>query len=198
MENKHRKQREIRAVFDQDNIRVYQAYNPIIAQEAVKLQTFGSHFSRTRMTWIKPSFLWMMYRCGWAEKEGQECVLAIDMKREAFDKIVKESVLSTYQEKSGISMEEWKGRIKKSDIRCQWDPERDIYGNPLSYRSIQLGIRGKAVEQYVEEWIVRIEDITDYVRELNQKKSQGIDILGLLPREIPYPDLRMGGEKYAV
>lgn len=188
MENRERKQREIRAVFDQETIRVYQAYNPVIAKEAVELQTFGSHFSRTRMTWIKPSFLWMMYRCGWAEKEGQEHVLAIDIKREAFDKIVQQAVLSTYQEQSGMSMAQWKEMIKTSDIRCQWDPERDIYGNPLPYRSIQLGIRGKAVEQYVEGWIVKIEDITDYVRELNEKKRQGIDIMELLPKEISYPE----------
>ena len=35
-------------------IRVYQAYNDKIADEAIKLGTFGEHFSLTRMTWIKP------------------------------------------------------------------------------------------------------------------------------------------------
>jgi hypothetical protein len=37
------------------------------------------------MTWIKPSFLWMMYRCGWATKPGQERVLAIQITREGFE-----------------------------------------------------------------------------------------------------------------
>ena len=63
-------ERKIYAKFDDKTIRVYQAYNNKIADEAIK----------TRMTWIKPSFLWMMYRCGWAEKENQERVLAIDIK----------------------------------------------------------------------------------------------------------------------
>ena len=63
------KEKEIRAVYNQNTIRVYQAYSDIITDEALKLGTFGSHFSMNRMTWIKPSFLWMMYRCGWAEKE---------------------------------------------------------------------------------------------------------------------------------
>jgi hypothetical protein len=31
------------------------------------------------MTWIKPSFLWMMYRCGWGAKEGQESVLVVEI-----------------------------------------------------------------------------------------------------------------------
>lgn len=34
-------------------IRVYQAYNKQIAEQAVSLQTFGNNFSLNRMTWIK-------------------------------------------------------------------------------------------------------------------------------------------------
>ena len=55
-------ERNIYAVFDNRTIRVYQAYNNEIADEALKLGKFGSKFSLNRMTWIKPSFLWMMYR----------------------------------------------------------------------------------------------------------------------------------------
>ncbi|MCR5103362.1 MAG: DUF4291 domain-containing protein, partial [Eubacterium sp.] len=80
--------REIRATYTDKTIRVYQAYNKHIAEEAISLGTFGSHFSMNRMTWIKPSFLWMMYRCGWGEKENQEHILAIDITRDGFDKAV--------------------------------------------------------------------------------------------------------------
>ena len=55
-------EKNIYAVFDNKTIRVYQAYNNEIADEALKLGKFGSKFSLNRMTWIKPSFLWMMYR----------------------------------------------------------------------------------------------------------------------------------------
>lgn len=178
---------EIRAVFSEDTIRVYQAYPHDIADEAVRLGTFGQRFKMERMTWIKPSFLWMMYRCGWAEKENQERVLAIDIKRSAFDHIVQNAVLSTYKEEMGISFSEWKERIRESEIRCQWDPERDIFGNPLEYRSLQLGLRGRAVYSYVNDWIVKIEDITDLVKELNAKKKSGVDIMPLLPQEKVYP-----------
>lgn len=37
------------------------------------------------MTWLEPSFLWMMYRSGCAQKEGQERVLAIDVTRSGFE-----------------------------------------------------------------------------------------------------------------
>lgn len=66
------KKQEIRAVFDDSTITVYQAYNKYIATAAVKAQTFVPPFKTDRMTWIKPSLLWMMYRSGWATKENQD------------------------------------------------------------------------------------------------------------------------------
>lgn len=181
--------KEIRAFYTQDTVRVYQAYNEKIADEAAKKGTFGDSFKMDRMTWIKPSFLWMMYRCGWGTKENQEHILAIDIRRAAFDFIVKNAVFSTYSDDMGISQPEWKEQIKKSDIRCQWDPERDISGNPLAYRSIQLGLRGNALQKYVNEWIVNITDITDYVGDLRRKINEGIDVSTLLPREEVYREI---------
>lgn len=81
--------KEIRALYKKDTIRVYQAYNENIANEAIKKGIFGNSFKMDRMTWIKPSYLWMMYRCGWGTKENQEHILAIDMKRDAFDFLLK-------------------------------------------------------------------------------------------------------------
>lgn len=186
--------KEIRAFYTEDTVRVYQAYNKVIADEAVKNGTFGSSFKLDRMTWIKPSFLWMMYRCGWGTKENQEHILAIDLKREAFDYIVQNAIISTYDDNMGISHEEWKEQIKTSEIRCQWDPERDLFGNPLEYRSIQLGLRGNAVQKYVNDWIVSIEDITEYVMKLREQKSRGMDINSLLPTERIYSVNHLGKE----
>lgn len=178
--------KEIRAVYTDETIRVYQAYNKTIAEEAVNNGTFGAHFSMDRMTWIKPSFLWMMYRCGWAQKENQEHVLAIDIKRTGFDKAVDSAVISTFSEDLGITKEEWQKRVKESDVRVQWDPEKDINGNNLSYRSLQLGLRGDAVKEYVHDWIVKVTDITEYVNELNALRINNGDISDRLPKEMVY------------
>lgn len=77
-------------------------------------------------------------------------------------------------------------KIAESQVRCQWDPERDIHGNPLQYRSLQLGLRGKAVQDYVDDWILQIADITDYVMDLDERRKRGEDILALLPQERVY------------
>jgi len=55
--------RQIRALYDEDTITVYQAYSEEIAIPAVKEQRLSASpkFSGARMTWIKPSWCWMMY-----------------------------------------------------------------------------------------------------------------------------------------
>ncbi len=66
--------KEVFAQYDRRCLRVYQAYNPVIAKEAVALQTFGENFNVNRMTWIKPSFLWLMYRSNWGMYTGFRCI----------------------------------------------------------------------------------------------------------------------------
>ena len=55
-----------------------------------------------RMTWIKPSFLWMMYRAGWGKKdENQKRILAIDISIEGFEWALEHSLLSRDASKYG-------------------------------------------------------------------------------------------------
>jgi len=74
----------ILAQFDDDTIIVYQAYCPSIGRFAVEKGFFGGDFKFSRMSWIKPNFLWMMYRSQWGQAEGQEVVLAVRLKRRFF------------------------------------------------------------------------------------------------------------------
>lgn len=55
--------RQIRASYDDETITVYQAYSSSIAIPAVKEQRLNASpdFLLGRMTWIKPSWCWMMY-----------------------------------------------------------------------------------------------------------------------------------------
>lgn len=184
------KTREIWAEYDEQTITVYQAYGPVIALTAINNNNFVSPpFKMTRMTWIKPSFLWMMYRSGWAKKEGQEHILKIKIKREGFEWALKNSCLSNFTADVYGSTEEWQTLKEKVPVRIQWDPERDLYLNPLNHRTIQIGLSGIAVERYIQDWIVNIEDITSLskvVHELlingNIRKAQT-----MLPIEKIYP-----------
>lgn len=64
--------RHILAQFDTETIVVYQDYRPTIGLFAVQNQRFGGEFSLNRMSWIKPNFLWMMYRSGWGQNRGRK------------------------------------------------------------------------------------------------------------------------------
>jgi hypothetical protein len=159
--NKHHKH-TIRAIYDDHTIRVYQAYSPRIAMPALDAGRFVPPFRMERMTWIKPSFNWMMYRCGFAKKEGQERVLAIDITREGFEWALTNSAASRFLPEVHASYEAWKEEVVAKPVRVQWDPERNWkLGLIPGMRSIQIGLSGQAVHHYVNDWIVRIEDATE-------------------------------------
>ena len=141
------------------------------------------------LTWIKPSFLWMMYRCGWGAKEGQETVLAVEISREGFEWALRHACLSHYVPALHEDQAAWKRQLREAPARVQWDPERDLHHNPLPYRSLQLGLAGEAAARYADEWIVGIEDVTPLAVQIHQLVRAG-DLegaAGLLPEERPYP-----------
>jgi len=61
---------QIRAMYDENSITVYQAYSRAIALPALQNNRFVAPFSFKRMTWIKPSFLWLMQKSHWGLKPG--------------------------------------------------------------------------------------------------------------------------------
>ncbi|BBC38170.1 uncharacterized protein SGFS_094640 [Streptomyces graminofaciens] len=141
------------------------------------------------MTWIKPSFLWMMYRCGWGLKEGQETVLAVEIGREGFEWALRHSCLSHHVPGLHESQAAWKRELRRSPARVQWDPERDLRLNPLPYRSLQMGLAGEAAARYADEWIVGIEDVTPLAGQIHGLVREGDTERAekLLPEERPYP-----------
>ena len=79
-----------------------------------------------------------------------------------------------------------KEKLENSEVRCQWDPDRDIYGNPIGRRAIQLGIKGEMVKKYINDWIVNITDITDKVIEMRNSIQNGTFSEVMLPEEKKY------------
>jgi hypothetical protein len=176
--------RQVRAVHDADTITVYQAYPRAIADAAVRAGRFVPPFKRERMTWVKPSFCWMMYRCGWATKPGQERVLAVRMSRAGFEQALGMACLSHYDRTLYDDAAAWAAQKAASPVRVQWDPERTPSGVALEHRSLQVGIGGSAVAAYVDEWVVGLEDITDRVVGWRAELRNGG--VPALPRETAY------------
>jgi Domain of unknown function (DUF4291) len=165
-----KKGQQIIACKQDENIIVYQAFNPQIANYALANQQFGgAAYSFNRMSWIKPGFLWMMYRAGWASKEHQQNILAVTLPVIHFKTILQQATISSYKEELFTTQEIWKDELGKTEVRLQWDPDHDPYGNKQERKAIQLGMKGELLKKFCTEWIIKIEDITDFVKEEYQK-----------------------------
>lgn len=172
----------ILATYTDTAILVYQAFNHEIADYAVTHQKFSGApgFSDTRMTWIKPNFLWMMYRSSWATAKSQERILGIWLKREAFHELLKLSE-QTSPNRNYASKHEWTKAVQTkktlSDgttflgkVNIQWDPDHTPNGGKSQRRAIQIGIK------QVPWWangtqFEKIIDVTELVSEQRRHAS---------------------------
>lgn len=180
--------RHILARHDEENIVVYQAYRPAIGRYAAEHQRFGGEFSFSRMSWIKPNFLWMMYRSGWGTKEGQEIILAVTIPRVLFDEILAAAVPSSFDSSRFNTHDAWKQALESSEVRLQWDPDHGPDGTSQSRRAIQLGLRGSILRRYAADGVVKIEDISGFVEE--QRRHAVADFKHLITplEKVYWPD----------
>jgi hypothetical protein len=175
------------AQFDTDWIIVYQAFKESIARYAVDHQKFGGpDYEFNRMTWLKPSFLWMMHYSEWGRKANQENVLAIKMKKAGFDEILDYAVMSTFYKEIYGSNKSWQEKLSKSDIQWQWEPYHDLFGNRTERKAAKIGIKGEVQRRFNEEWILEIENITSFVQMQQQLIDSGKLEMIQIPHERAY------------
>ena len=180
---------EIRADHDTHTIVVYQAYGPAIADPAVSAQRFVEPFSQNRMTWIKPSFLWLMHRSNWARKPGQERILAIRITRAGWETALSQAVLTGYERGVHPDRQAWHHQMKHATVHAQWDPERTLRGAAQDTRSLQIGLSRHIIHEYVDDWTQEIRDLTPQVHKIAAllKEGRKDKAEALLPKERLYP-----------
>jgi hypothetical protein len=178
--------RHILAQYDDESVIVYQAYCPTIGRYAVEHGRFGGAFSYSRMSWAKPNFLWMMYRCGWGTKENQEVTLALRLRRAFFDSLLAEAVPSTWDRDLFATREGWERAVRRSGVRLQWDPDHHPSGAKLDRRAIQLGLRSRVLEAFGTRELLEVIDVSEFVAEQRGAlASRGVSSLQT-PRERVY------------
>ena len=164
---------EIRADFDRDTIVVYQAYRGEIADAALAAGKFVAPFSFGRMTWIKPSFLWLMERSNWGRKSDQERIVAVRIRRTGWDKALSEAVLTSFVPRVHRTFDQWQSQFDATRVHVQWDPERSLHGQKLEHRSIQVGLSRRIISEYVDDWIVELSDLTPLVHKVRRLRDEG-------------------------
>lgn len=180
--------RHVLASYDADSLVLYQAYNPSIARAAVQEQRLGGGgWKPDRMSWVKPNFLWMMYRCGWATKPEQERVLGLRVRRAAFDAWLAEAVHSKHVPEVYGSSAAWEREVKTSRVRLQWDPDHAPGGAPVERRALQLGLRGAALAELASSALLEVRDLTDFAHEQRARRDDEGHAALELPAERVYP-----------
>lgn len=152
-----------RADWDEEGVWVYQAFNNEIADWAIANQTFAGCpvFKPLRMTWIKPSFAWVLYRSGYGRKGNQERILRIKIGHEAIGELLAKCACG-HGHGGALGM-------------VQWDPERDIMTTEtgkeprkmLRARAIQIGLSRDLSQLYVGS-ILEVQDVTALARRVGQ------------------------------
>ncbi|MGK6343361.1 DUF4291 family protein [Chryseobacterium sp. DT-3] len=74
--------------------------------------------------------------------------------------------IELHPKKGYILIREHGKKNLKAEVHVQWDPERKIKGNKLTYHFIQVGISRYLIEEFNNEWIVKIEDYTPLVKKI--------------------------------
>ena len=156
--------RHILAQHDDASVIVYQAYRPGIGRWAIEHgQLGGPEFGYSRMSWIKPNFLWMMFRSGWGVKENQEVTLGLRIRRAFFDELLAQAVESSFSPDRFADEGEWQRAVAGSAVRVQWDPDHHPSGAKLERRALQLGLRGAALQSLGRTELIEVIDLSEFV-----------------------------------
>lgn len=179
--------RHILGTYDDETIVVYQAYKPEIGQWAAANGKLNGApgFDPERITWIKTNFLWMMYRSNWATSKNQTCIIAIWLKREAFERYLGMAAHTVFYPEVHGTNKVFSKAMKDSTERLQWDPDHSPGGAKQARRAIQVGLR--QVESFINgDDIIQIRDITKLCREQAKLVEEKRQDLLQTPRERVY------------
>lgn len=160
--------RIVYANYDEEGVIVYQAFKPEIVKVAVDKGTFGKGFGFERTSWIKPSFAWTLRRSNFATKNRMQAIAQIKITHSAFIEILSQSVETHYNPEVFQSELEWKDEFDKSKVIHQWDPERDLTGRKLERQAIQIGLRQEILKDYVDKYIIDVQDVTHIAHEIGE------------------------------
>jgi Domain of unknown function (DUF4291) len=166
-EEKRVPDRQVRAAQTGTTVRVYQACSPAVADAALEKQTFEA---RGGTTWLVPSFRWAAYGSGNGSKPGRERILAVDLTRNGFEEAIARS-------------------IGGGPVLVRWDAERDLDHTALNFETIRIGLTGDVLDDYADEWITAIGDVTPVMRDISGllATDQLHKAVKLVPHEPPYP-----------
>jgi hypothetical protein len=115
-------------------------------------------YSSLKADSIQLSFLSIMHHYNSREKENQESVLAVWIKKEAFKEILEK-------------------------VNPKWNPDYDYFGKEIIRQTIQLDLNEEDFEKLVKEKIEFVLDTSDFIKEQKQYINQNEIEKLMIPKE---------------
>jgi hypothetical protein len=174
--------RHLLAQFDADTVTVFQSFDREVGDYAIEKGCFGGPaFRRDRSSAIRLSLLDVLSRSDWGEKPGREVTLALRLRREAFDVLLRQAIHSAYPEGVYPSKRSWQLATRYSSVSITWSPDRDLAGCELSRYCARFGIRDRSLVMFASEWIDDVIDLSGWV------EAHRGDPSARVPRLASYP-----------
>ncbi len=128
----------------------------------------------------------MLYRSGYATKQNQERILKIKLSHEGFEAILSQGIHTSFEPGVFKTELDWQLALRNGEVRYHWDPDRDLRLQRLERRALQVGIRGSVVRDYVNCWILGIEDVTELAHAIKAAVEEKQEKLPSVPEERVY------------
>jgi hypothetical protein len=159
----------ILAQYDSDSIIIYQAVDNSTADVVISHQNLNiPGISFRQMAWFQTSFFGLMHHSRWGTAPAQSAVLAIWIQRKAFDNILKKATPAQFSEAVYKDKSTWQADLENANVRLQWNPDFPPQGPKLHRKAVHLGLRKDIYKRLAQEWIICIEDISQFVRQQRQ------------------------------
>ncbi len=176
--------RAVAASYDDDSVVLWSAHTSPVADATLAQGAFGGPDWRlNRVTRVRTSLPSLLARCDWGRRVGRERVLAVRVARPGFDAMLRQAVHAEFDPSIYRSRASWRLASRYAAVWVSWHPDLAHTGEALDRQTLRIGLRGEALRRFSTEWMVGVEDWTEWV----QAHRDGPDPATPVPVQRPYP-----------
>ncbi len=148
------------------------AFSPWMLTNKRSRLGFSDCFNVNRMTWVKTSLLWTLWRSEWGHKKGQERILQVNVFDDFISSLFDRAIQTKDISKSDPTCE--------TDVLLQYDPDRRIIGrwwitgrmdfHAEGGRTAHFGLRKQALTEFLE--YINLGSMTDITHIVHRLLSE--------------------------
>lgn len=190
--------RAVQATFDSSVVVVWQAHSHEVADAALRNGQFGGRLWRTdRVTRFRLSLPSLLARNGWATRPGRERILAVALRREGFDAMLRQAVHAGYEPDIYPTRNSWHLATRYGHVVVAWHSDVDPAGGELERDTLRMGVRDATLERFTRDWVVAVEDWTPWVVENRGRVGAALPVPVLSGYPLPEADrFRLAGRRW--